>query len=84
MNSAADPWTLERAKHPAGARLVRHIDLERDEQRWIEMRVLPHGLDLELDGTTLIYPARVGGRRPEEIAHLVALYDALYLATAAR
>lgn len=74
--AAIDPWTVERAKRP-GAKLLRYINLERDEQEWIALKVLPEGLDYELDGLTLIYPARAD-RTEAERQHLVALYDKLY------
>ena len=70
----ADPWTIERAKQPAQEHLLRIIDLERDEQRWIPLDVLSEGLDYELDGCTLIFPAGVD-RTPAESAKLIALYD---------
>jgi hypothetical protein len=76
MGTPIDPWTVERAKRPE-AKLIRVIDLERDEQRWDVLKVLPEAIDYELDGCTLIFPARAD-RTPAESAHLIALYDELW------
>lgn len=76
MGPPIDPWTIERSRRP-GRHLLRWIDLERDQQRWIELKFLPEGLDYELDGCTVIFPARQD-RTPAETAHLIALYDELY------
>lgn len=77
MAAPIDPWTVERAKRPWAEHLLRFIDLERDEQRWIALKPLPEGLDYELDGCTVIYPARVD-RTPADRAQLIALYDELW------
>jgi hypothetical protein len=81
MGAPIDLWTIARAKHP-GEKLLRVIDLEKDEQRWIVLRPRREDTadflsDYELDGCTLIYPARAD-RTEAERAHLIVLYDELY------
>lgn len=81
MATKLDPWTVERARRP-GQALMRLIDLERDLQRWIP--IIPRQSDpadflpeYELDGCTLIYPARAD-RTDADRARLIELYDDLW------
>lgn len=78
VDAARNVWDEARARHPAGTKLMRVIDLAAMAQHF---DVMPaeglHGIDL--DGCTLIMPALA--RNEEERLLILQVYDRLWFET---